>query len=174
MLGQDNLADRLTISRLYAIIPITAAVLAGWEILAGVLYLLAVFTDVLDGYVARRQGTASQKGSDLDGVVDFWFSLATLAWLALLNPALYEEHLTPVLLALAAFVAFMSISYAKNKRVVMLHLPSAKLTTFLFALWLPLSVFFALPGWYVWLTAVTAVISRAENTIRVLGLKHEA
>lgn len=174
MLGQDNLADALTISRLYAIIPITAAVLLGWELTAGALYVLAVFTDVLDGYVARKQGTAGQKGSDLDGVVDFWFSLATLAWLAVLNPALYDEHLAPVLLALAAFVAFMSVSYVRNKRVIMLHLPSAKLTTFLFGLWLPLSVFFVLPGWYVWLTAVAAVVSRAENTIRVVRVKHEA
>ena len=168
LLGEKNLADALTMSRLYAIIPISGAVVAGWEVVAGVLYVLAMLTDALDGWVARRQKTASEQGADLDGVVDFWFSTATLWWLWVLRPEIYTTYTYPVVLGVFAFAAFMILSYAYKKRIVMLHLVSAKITTFLFALWLPLVVFWYLPGWFVYLTVASVVVSRAQNTYRVV------
>ena len=169
LLGEKNVADALTMSRLYAIIPISAAVVAGWEVLTGVLYVLAMLTDALDGWVARRQKTASQRGADLDGVVDFWFSTATLWWLWVLRPEIYTTYGYAILLGVLAFAAFMLVSYYYQKRIVMLHLVSAKITTFLFALWLPLVVFWYLPGWLIYLTLAAVVISRAQNTYRVVA-----
>lgn len=163
-----NLADALTLSRLYAIIPISVLAILGWEQWAGALYIAAIATDAIDGAVARTQGTASKAGADLDGRVDFWFGISTLFWLALLAPQLYREHWLPVLILLAAFGAFIALSRARTGRILMPHLYSAKVTTFLYMLWLPLSIFAQLPGWLVWLTALSAVLSRTESALHVL------
>ncbi len=165
-----TLADALTLSRLYLILPITILVLLQAEKWAGAIYILAVFTDAIDGAVARLQQTASAYGAALDGVVDFWFGIATLIWIALLMPGVYTEHVLAISIGIAAFIAFLIFSYAKNGHVIMPHLYSAKVATFLFALWLPLGVFYELPGWLVWLTAAAVVLSRVESTLYALKL----
>jgi phosphatidylglycerophosphate synthase len=53
--------------------------------------------------VARKQQTASRKGADLDGVVDFWFSAATLWWLWVLRPEIYTTYAAAILVGVAAF-----------------------------------------------------------------------
>lgn len=63
-----NFAGGLTISRL--LIAIVFPFLMSHWLLALFAYLIAVSTDVLDGYVARRTGTDSPAGAILDGWVD--------------------------------------------------------------------------------------------------------
>lgn len=168
-LYERNLADALTITRLYAIIPISAAVVSEAYILTAILYGLAILTDALDGWVARRQHTASQNGADLDGVIDFWFTMATLWWLYKINPEIYTQHALPILLGVVSFGIFMAVSHYKHKKIILLHLPSAKVTTTLFALWLPAATLYTLPGWLVWLTMGSVLVSRYQNTRNILG-----
>lgn len=71
-----NLAGALTASRL-----LIAAVMP-WFVFHGYglgLYLLAIVTDVVDGAVARRTGTASPAGAAFDGWVDKTLHV-NLAW----------------------------------------------------------------------------------------------
>ena len=52
------------------------------------LYLLTAFSDLLDGYFARRAGTASAKWGRLDVLADVWFNASALlaaAWLGLVG-----------------------------------------------------------------------------------------
>lgn len=63
-----NMAGALTFSRLLIAIVFPFLISLWWLALA--FYLVAVTTDVLDGYVARRTGTDSPAGAILDGWVD--------------------------------------------------------------------------------------------------------
>ena len=52
------------------------------------LYLLIAFSDLLDGYFARRAGTASARWGRLDVLADVWFNASALlaaAWLELVG-----------------------------------------------------------------------------------------
>lgn len=52
------------------------------------LYLLTAFSDVLDGYFARKAGSASAKWGRLDVLADVWFNTSSLlaaAWLGLVG-----------------------------------------------------------------------------------------
>ncbi len=42
------------------------------------LYLLTAFSDLLDGYFARKAGTASAKWGRLDALADVWFNTSAL------------------------------------------------------------------------------------------------
>ena len=52
------------------------------------LYLLTAFSDLLDGYFARRAGTASARWGRLDVLADVWFNTSALlaaAWIGLVG-----------------------------------------------------------------------------------------
>jgi len=53
-----------------------------------VLYLLTAFSDLLDGYFARKSGTPSAKWGRLDVLADVWFNTSALlaaAWLGIVG-----------------------------------------------------------------------------------------
>ena len=53
-----------------------------------ILYLLAAFSDLLDGYFARKAGTASARWGRLDVLADVWFNTSALlaaAWLGIVG-----------------------------------------------------------------------------------------
>lgn len=62
-----NVAGALTFSRLVLAAAMPFVVPTSWALWA---YLLALLTDVVDGAVARRTGTASAAGAAFDGWVD--------------------------------------------------------------------------------------------------------
>ncbi|TKD50640.1 CDP-diacylglycerol--glycerol-3-phosphate 3-phosphatidyltransferase [Sphingomonas baiyangensis] len=69
-----TLPNILTLSRIFAV-PLLVALLwwPGWQLgylLAFVLYCIVGFTDYLDGYLARSQGTVSRLGVFLDPIAD--------------------------------------------------------------------------------------------------------
>jgi len=71
--GMQNLPNLLTFSRIAAIPVIVALfyVPGDWaRLVATALFLLAAVTDFLDGYLARRMGTASPLGKLLDPIAD--------------------------------------------------------------------------------------------------------
>src|SRR6185436_13231816 len=79
-----NIANALTAARLLAaplfiacIVLATATPLAGW--VAGLLFVFAAWSDIADGRLARRHGTASDRGRVLDHFADIAFILGSLA-----------------------------------------------------------------------------------------------
>ncbi len=71
-----NLAGALTLLRLLIAAAMPFVLRAGWGL---PVYLFALLTDVADGWVARRTGTASAAGAAFDGWVDKTLHV-NLAW----------------------------------------------------------------------------------------------
>lgn len=71
-----NLAGALTFLRLLLAAAMPFCLDAGWAL---PVYLFALLTDVVDGWVARRTGTASAAGAAFDGWVDKTLHV-NLAW----------------------------------------------------------------------------------------------
>jgi CDP-diacylglycerol--glycerol-3-phosphate 3-phosphatidyltransferase len=97
-------ANALTALRLVCIPAIVVASLNGHAIVAGVLFAVAVVTDLCDGPVARRRGEASPRGALFDHAVDAAFVSALLGALA------WRGVLTPLLPLLAA-IAFLQYAW---------------------------------------------------------------
>lgn len=101
-------ANLLTAIRLLSIAPMTWAIVQDQWLIAAVLFIAAVATDLLDGTVARRLNQTSPAGGLFDHTTDALFvsfSLGALAWIGLVNPWL------PMLVALA-FIQYMFDSKA--------------------------------------------------------------
>jgi len=96
------MANLLTGLRLLLIIPVSwgfaiPGALSPW--LVFILILLAIATDLLDGIVARRLGTASARGMLFDHTTDFLFVTSGLAALAYI-------HIIPPFLPILIVIAF--------------------------------------------------------------------
>ena len=75
-------ADRLTVFRAIAGLPLLIALIAQQQALAWNLLLLAGISDALDGWMARRAGGGSSWGARLDPLADKLLLAAPLIWLA--------------------------------------------------------------------------------------------
>jgi CDP-diacylglycerol--glycerol-3-phosphate 3-phosphatidyltransferase len=80
-------ANALTLLRATAGLPILILILGGERTLAIGLFGLAAASDAVDGYLARRGGTAGGRGMLLDPLADKMLVLLTLAGLALTGHA---------------------------------------------------------------------------------------
>ncbi len=103
------IAHALSASRLLLVAPLVVLILRGDAFAAGIaalLFVIAIVTDLLDGRIARRQGTESALGRALDHGADFAFVCSGLfagAARGLL------PWLLPILIALA-FVQYVADS----------------------------------------------------------------
>lgn len=95
-----------------------------------VLYLLCGITDMLDGIIARRTGTASSLGSKLDSMADVVFVMVCLIKIL---PSLQLEWLAGVWIAAIAFLRMVNIifGYVYRHQLILLHTIANKVTGFL-------------------------------------------
>lgn len=165
--GSLKPANLISLSRLIAVVPIAALVVAQHANAALCLYLVAVATDGMDGWLARRQGRASVFGAVLDAVVDNIFSVAIALFLWLAMPV--EVTANPVAFA-ALFglpVIYLGVSWLMTGKVLMFHFTSARLGAFLlFSVWPVIQIL----GWSMILPLAALVVSasRIEQVIFIL------
>ena len=165
--GELKLANLVTLSRAVLIIPIIALLLAGLRIPALILYVLAALTDAVDGWIARRSGRASSFGAQLDAAVDNLFSLGILAFLLLALPGLWERQAMALIILFGGPIAYLAVSWAMRRRLMMFHFWSAKVGAFLlFCLWPLIAVTGAES--LITLAAVIVGFSRLEQIVFML------
>lgn len=165
--GGLKLANLVTLSRGLAVAPILVLLAAGREGWALGLYIAAAATDLIDGWLARREGRASAFGAQLDAAVDNLFSLAILAFLLMAYPGLESRQGLALAVLFGGPVAYLALSWAMTRRLMMFHFWSAKAGAFLlFVLW-PL---IALTGWEGWIAVAALLVglSRLEQVVFIL------
>jgi phosphatidylglycerophosphate synthase len=164
--GAFKPANAVTLSRGVLILPIFGLLWVGQPTLALGLYVLAALTDVIDGWLARRFNQASEFGAQLDAVVDNIFSLAILGFLALAYPGLIARQWLAAAVLFGGPIAYLGVSWAMTRRLMMFHVWSAKAGAFLlFCLWPAIAV----TGWqgWLWLSALVVGLSRLEQIILI-------
>jgi len=85
------------------------------------LYLALVFTDWLDGFLARRWNQVSDVGSLLDTVADLALYLSTAWFMWVLFPHVIVPNLTGLGVVLGILAATMGISLLKTGSILLLH-----------------------------------------------------
>src|SRR3990170_3906232 len=102
-----TIANGLTLSRAIAGIPVFFALAYGERTFALVLFSLAAVSDALDGYLARRGGTAEGRGMIFDPLADKALVLPTLVGLAIVGSAPFG--IAAIILARELFVAAVRV-----------------------------------------------------------------
>ena len=165
-----NLADTVTALRIAAsllLLPLPTDAAAFFLV-----YTLAGVTDGLDGWIARKTGTASEFGARLDSVADLLFYGILLLRLF---PALWQSLPGTIWYAVAGIVLVRLLSYTvaavKYRRFASLHTWLNKLTggaVFLLPYVLALSTGAA----YCWAVCILAVAASLEELLIHLCCPH--
>ena len=165
--GLVKTANLLTLSRGILILPIAGILLGGRILLPLVLYGVAVLTDGLDGWLARRSGRMSDFGATLDAVVDNVLSIAIALFMWLSVPEVFAAWPVSLTLLFIVPLLYLPLSWLITGKVLMFHFTSARIGAFLlFALW-PLVVLTGITA-LVPLTAAVVVASRIEQVVFIL------
>lgn len=65
-----NIPNKITVSRIGLAFLFMAAISAGWYIAAGLIFIIAVFTDAIDGELARKLRCVTDFGRLMDPIAD--------------------------------------------------------------------------------------------------------
>ena len=124
------------------------------------LYLLCGITDMLDGFIARRLNTESEKGAKLDSIADLIFAVV---YAVRILPRLSVPYWIWIWTAVIAVIKIAGIVIAgrKTQKLSIEHSFGNKLTGLLLFL-LPLSVYIADVKY-------TAAIVCAATTVTAIG-----
>ena len=142
-----------------------ALLLIAWQEATAVfltLFGLGLVSDVLDGVLARRFALESDLGARLDQYADFalWLAFPLGVWW--LWPELIAREAPYVLLAIACLLLPTAVAYAKYGAVPGYHTWSAKLSSVMMAISVPLLLLFDL-AWPFRITAVYLVVCAIDE-----------
>jgi CDP-diacylglycerol--glycerol-3-phosphate 3-phosphatidyltransferase len=126
------------------------------------LFALGLLSDALDGPLARRLGQESELGARLDQWGDFalWVSFPFGAWW--LWPEIVRREAPYVVLAITCLLLPTAIAYARYRAVPGYHTWTAKLTSVLMGIGVPLLLIFDL-SWPFRLAALSLLVSAVDE-----------
>jgi phosphatidylglycerophosphate synthase len=119
-------ADAITWLRLFVLALIWWFALHGQGGIVAIGLLLAGVTDALDGFVARRTGSASPAGATRDLVADALLLLSAAAWIALLHPEIVRDNVALLAGSLSIYLASLAVAWVRFHRLPNLQLYSSK------------------------------------------------
>ncbi|MDD3186944.1 MAG: CDP-diacylglycerol--glycerol-3-phosphate 3-phosphatidyltransferase [Bacilli bacterium] len=111
-------------------------------IISGILFVLASFTDTLDGYLARKLNLVTDLGKMMDSIADKVLVDSVLIILASYG---FIHPIIPVVIVLRDIVVDAIKMAAGNKGVVVAAIMSGKIKSFLLMFGISLTLFYNLP-----------------------------
>ena len=131
-----NVADAITASRI--VFAVFILFCSAFSIQFYSFYLLGAFTDMIDGWIARRLNLKSSFGAKLDTIADFAFVITVLAKVF---PAIHMPKWLWIWVAMIAFIKLINLvsSLVMFHRIVSIHTVMNKVTGFILFL-LPLGI----------------------------------
>ena len=130
--------------------------------------LVSLLSDALDGFLARRFGLTSKKGSKLDSNADTLTFVAGIVGIFVFEMGFVREQLLFILLIFGLFIVELLLSYWKYGGVSSFHTYLGKSAACLLSIFVVSLFFFGFIGWFFYLATVVAVLGYLENIILVL------
>ncbi|MDH5518753.1 MAG: CDP-alcohol phosphatidyltransferase family protein [Gammaproteobacteria bacterium] len=137
-----------------------------------VVLLFTLFTDVLDGFLARHLNMITELGSHLDSWGDFviYTTLAIAAWW--LWPEIIQQEMFYVLCIILSFVTPVLVGLIKFHSLTSYHTWSVKAAVFITVVSYVV-VFLDWARWPLYLAALVSVIAALEEILITLLMKHQ-
>jgi phosphatidylglycerophosphate synthase len=121
---------------------------------------LSFFTDVADGFLARRFKVSSILGSRLDSVADDLTVMAAMIGMIIFKPGFLKQELWLFILLLVLFLIQIVIAFIRYGKMTSFHTYGAKLATIFQGSFLILLFFLPEPVYILFYTAI--IITGAE------------
>lgn len=131
----------------------------------------AFFTDLIDGWIARRLHQVTRLGSILDSIGDSLTISTGSLGLILLRFELFESHKWVILMVVGLHLFQFALSIWRYGKPSSFHTWSAKVAAFGIGMFLLVTFHFGFYPWLFYTAVVLLVIDGIEETILVFLLK---
>lgn len=135
------------------------------------LLAFSFFTDMLDGWLARRYKVASVLGAKLDSIADDLTVVAGIIGVIVLKPEFLKQHILIIILLLVLFILQIILALLRYGKISSFHTYAAKLAALLQGSFLILFFFLPEPVYILfYITVFFTAIDLIEEIILVLLL----
>lgn len=132
---------------------------------------VSYFTDLIDGFLARKLNVVSVSGSRLDSIGDDLTVLASLTGLLIFKPEFITEHIAILTILFFLFIAQIIISLIRYKKTTSFHTYLAKIAAILQGSFFILIFLFPQPiMWLFYFAATITFLELLEEIILVFVL----
>ncbi len=164
----ELLPNQITFGRLVLLLPLWITAVLQYRTTFAFLFLLAGFTDFLDGYLARKYNQATHFGAAFDSFVDNLIGLSLLFWAYLWLPDLIQDHLLLIVILFVILAINLSLQLWIYHRFLPLHLYSGKLELILIYLFFAHAVLYGYSNLFLTICAICGFITLVEEIIITL------
>lgn len=146
--------NSLTLYRLLAAPMMLILVSTGQESIFKWMLPISFFTDLIDGFLARRFHVASKWGSFIDSIADDLTIVAGVAGMVVFKWPFVKQQYFWIVLLLALFLIQMILALVRYKKISSFHTYLAKISAILQGLFLILIFLFQEPFIILWYLAI--------------------
>lgn len=163
-----HLANILTASRIVMAI-ILLIFFKKISVLFLIIYTIAEFTDIIDGTIARKTGSCSQKGALLDSIADFLLA-ANLVKLVFTMKLITKKLAIWLFVALGIGLLSPIINFIKHKKVFFIHSIPCKIFGGLLLV-VPFAIYWGFIDTYLAFAIAVLTLAMTEITIMSIIMK---
>lgn len=131
------------------------------------LVILAWFSDLVDGWLARRFGWVSPLGAVLDSTADILLILVTLFAISRFHPLVFSDHGLILWAIVGVWMVVHVTALVRYGRIASFHTQLARVGIALFAVFVAVLFSHGFVGWLYYLCGTTCLLAGIENLLMV-------
>ena len=127
-----------------------------------ILIVIAGFSDVLDGLLARYWNVADNNGAKLDSQADYLYYISYSLWLLLFFPQLIKSNLIFIVIGLLFTLFVFCVMYLRKQKMLFEHLQASRIAAIMFFITMILLLFGFEDNIFFRITILFWVIAQSE------------
>ena len=131
------------------------------------LVILAWFSDLADGWLARRFGWVSRLGAVLDSAADILLILVTLFAISKFHPLVFSDHGLILWAIVCVWTVVHAAALVRYGRIASFHTQLARGGIVLFAVFVAILFSYGFVGWLYYFCGATCLLAGIENLAMV-------
>jgi phosphatidylglycerophosphate synthase len=162
--------NAITLYRLLVTPFLMFLVLTGRSQTFGIMLTISFFTDLIDGFLARKFKVTSVFGAKLDSVADDLTFLCAIVATFVFELDFIKENLWLVIIILTLYFSQMAVALIRYRKLSSFHSYLAKLATLFQGLFMIVLFLFGYPSYFLFYTAFGITILDLIEEIILVGM----
>lgn len=169
-----NIADWISVYRIAASVFLGLTLFAGWKIVFACLLFLSLFSDMLDGYVARKLKICTARGARLDSLGDALTFVAAATGIWWFEKDFLDQNKMLVFVAVVPYVIQILLAVILFRHPTSYHTYLAKTAALFQGVFMLLLFFYGPVYWLFYAAVAVTVLETSEELILLFVADRDA
>jgi len=165
-----NVADWISLYRIVASPILFAFIFLNGKFIFAILLAVSLFSDALDGFLARRLKITSARGAYLDSVGDVLTFIVALVGMIWFESAFVKEQIFLISITLFLYFLQPALGYWRYGKPSSFHTYSAKIAAVMLSIFFLYAFFFNVSHLLFYLTIIIGIFETLEESILIFLL----